>query len=188
MELLTVNKHETLISNSDNENNSQLKLITSSDRSFIEANTIQSDFENIKTSHIIPVFIKDNEPLISHTDFIETTLQVVERMYPNQMILEPNIRLSHPIKGRIPTAKNKPANELQEHEKTLYYERLAFIIDIPSITDEIDGNRLCLSIGGVKSFTQGNLYNKKGTDEHFKIFIGFKNTVCYQSLCMDRWF
>lgn len=38
-------------------------------------------------------------------------------------------------------------------------------------------------VGGVKSFNLDNLYTKKGSDEHFKIFIGFKNTVC-TNLCV----
>ena len=37
------------------------------------------------------------------------------------------IRLSHLIKGRIPEAKLKIAQDLEEYEKTLYYERMAFI-------------------------------------------------------------
>ncbi|HRF24878.1 MAG TPA: DUF3871 family protein, partial [Chitinophagaceae bacterium] len=66
----------------------------------------------------------------------------------------------------------------QEYEKTLYFERMGFIIEIPSISDTIDGNKLSLTIGGVKSHASDNLYNKKGADEHFKIFIGFQNKVC----------
>ena len=155
----------------------------STGRPFIEANTIECSLLEIKNDHIIPVFIKDNEPLINHADFVDAAMEVVEDYYSNETILSPNIRVSHPIKGRIPEAKNKPANELYEHEKTLYYERMAFIIEIPSVYDDIDGNRLSLTIGGVKSFNQDNLFSKKGSDEHFKIFIGFKNTVC-TNLCV----
>lgn len=155
----------------------------SSSKPFIEANTIESSFSEIKNGHIIPVFIKDNEPLISHTDFIDTAIEVVSDVYHGETILKPNIRLSHPVKGRIPEAKNKPANELLEHEKTIYYERMAFVIEIPTIHDEIDGSHLTLSVGGVKAFSQDNLYSKKGSEQHFKFFIGFKNRVC-TNLCV----
>lgn len=155
----------------------------SSDKPFMQANTIESTLEEVKHQHIIPVFHKDNEPVISHSDFIETCLSAVHEAYSGETILAPNIRLSHPIKGRIPEAKNKPANELLEHEKTIYYERMAFIIEIPSICDTIDGNRLSLTVGGVKALNLDNLYSKKGSDEHFKIFVGFKNTVC-TNLCV----
>ena len=83
----------------------------------------------------------------------------------------------------MPEAKLKPAIELLEHEKTLYYERMAFVIEIPSVYDEIDGNTLSLTVGGVKAYNLDNLYNRKGADEHFKVFIGFKNTVC-TNLCV----
>ena len=160
-----------------------LNLPPSTSKPFIEANTVESSFEELKNNHIIPVFIKDNEPLISHSDFIEMAFEVVQEAYSPETILKPNIRLSHPIKGRVPNAKDKPAIELKEHEKTLYYERMAFVIEVPSIADEIDGNSLSLTIGGVKSYAVDNLYSKKGTDEHFKIFIGFKNSVC-TNLCI----
>ena len=121
--------------------------IISSGTSFIEANTIGSTLTEVKHGHIIPVFIKDNEPVISHCEFIETTLGVAMDIFRGEGILKPNIRLSHPIKGRIPEAKNKAANALLEHEKTIYFERMAFVIEIPTIYTDIGGNRLNLSIG-----------------------------------------
>lgn len=171
-------------------NNNELQIasinsgpIISTEKPFIQANTISCSLTEIRDKHIIPVFIKDNEPVISHHDFIDTTLEVIQLAYPTELILMPNIRLSHPIKGRVPDAREKAAKELLEHEKTLYYERMAFIIEIPSVCDEIDGNQLSLTVGGVKAYNLDNLYNKKGADEHFKIFIGFKNTVC-TNLCV----
>jgi hypothetical protein len=155
----------------------------STGKAFIEANTIPLQLQELKHEHIIPVFLKDNEPLISHSDFIETVMQVVEDNFHYDTILNPNIRVSHPIKGRVPIAKNKPANELLDHEKTLYYERMAFVVEIPSIQQEIDGSNLSLMVGGVKSFSMDNLYNKKGADQHFKLFIGFQNRVCL-NLCV----
>ena len=155
----------------------------STEKPFIQANTISSSMEEISNHHIIPVFIKDNEPVISHIDFIQTTVDVVSSIYSSEQILKPNIRLSHPIKGRIPEAKHKLAKDLLEHEKTIYYERMAFVIELPSVFDEIDGNTLSLTVGGVKAYNLDNLYNKKGADERFKVFIGFKNTVC-TNLCV----
>ena len=158
-------------------------IATSTNKPFIEANTIENSLEEIKEKHIIPVFIKDNETVISHSDFIEATMQAAADIFNGETILKPAVRLSHPIKGRIPEAKNKAANELLDHEKTLYYERMAFVIEIPSVYDEINGSRLSLTVGGVKALNLDNLYNKKGSDEHFKIFIGFKNSIC-TNLCV----
>ena len=177
MELVQINNNTTPVVSADSWHEQ------STEKPFIQANTIGCTLEEIRKGHIIPVFIKDNEPVISHHDFIDVTNQVVQDSYPGEQIFRPSIRLSHPIKGRIPEAKHKPAIELLEHEKTLYYERMAFTIEIPSVKDEIDGNMLSLCVGGVKAYNLDNLYNRKGSDEHFKIFIGFQNKVC-TNLCV----
>ncbi len=155
----------------------------STDAPFIQANTIGCSLEEIKQEHIIPVFVKDNEPLISHDEFIDATLDIATDVYHGEMILKPSIRVSHPIKGRVPDAKDKPANQLQEWEKTLYYERMAFIIELPSIRDSVGGNVLNLTIGGVKAYNLDNLYSRTQSEQHFKIFVGFKNRVC-TNLCV----
>ena len=61
--------------------------------------------------------------------------------------------MSHVIKGRIPEAIHKPANQLLESDKTIYYERCAFVIEIPTIYETVNGNRLTLTIGGVRLIT-----------------------------------
>jgi hypothetical protein len=155
----------------------------SSETAFINANTIPVSNLEISNTHIIPVFVKDNEPLISHSDFINSTYDIASNFFKNEIILQPAIRASHPIKGRTPNAKDKPAKDLLEDEKTLYYERMMFLIEIPSIRESINGNEISLTIGGVKAYSNDNLYNRKGSDEHFKIFIGFKNKVC-TNLCV----
>ncbi len=156
----------------------------STDQPFMQANTVESSLSEIRDKHIIPVFIKDNEPTISMAEFIDATMETVGKVFAGKQVLSPSVRLSHPIKGRIPEAKHKPASQLQEHEKTLYYERCAFIIELPNIRSRIDGNLLSLTIGGVKAYNLDNLYSRKGTDEHFKVFIGFQNKVC-TNLCVS---
>ena len=149
---------------------------------FIYANTVGVTPLDLKTGCIIPVFSKDNESTISHTEFVEITNDVVGRFFKGERLLQPSIRVSHPIKGRIPEAMGKPAKELKEAEKTLFWERMAFVIELPGITETISGNSLTLTIGGVRAYNHENLYNKK-SEEKFKIFIGFKNTVCC-NLCV----
>lgn len=149
---------------------------------FIVANTVEGILHEIQNTHLIPVFVKDNTPLISHGEFIACMQEVATEFFNGLRMMPPAIRLSHEIKGRIPSARDKPANLLAEWEKTIYYERMMFCIELPDIHDIVDGNLLHLTIGGVKSYTQDNLYSKKG-DEHFKVFIGFKNQVC-ANLCV----
>jgi hypothetical protein len=157
--------------------------LTSSPKQFINGNTMPMSYSELSKDHIIPVFVKDNEPLISHADFIDATIDITNQIFGNTNVMHPAIRVSHPIKGRIPNAKDKPAKELLDSEKTIYYERMMFLIEIPSISRTINGNQLNLVVGGVKSYHLDNLYNRKGTDEHFKIFIGFENKVC-TNLCV----
>jgi hypothetical protein len=156
---------------------------TTKPKPFIEANTVEATLAEIKQHHIIPVFHRDNEPVISQVEFIEATMDAIHALFPSERITEPSVRLSHPIMGRIPEAKDKPAKELQDHEKTIYYERMAFVAEVASITDTIDGQKLSLTIGGVKAHNLDNLYAKRGGEEHFKCFIGFKVSVC-TNLCV----
>lgn len=161
----------------------QPKLERSQARHFIEANTKEVDMLHLKNECIVPVFSKDNEITISHSNFIETVWEASNKFFPRERLLEPDIRVSHVIKGRTPEAIHKPVNQLLENDKTIYYERMAFCFEIPSIYEDIEGNRLNLTIGGVRAYNHENLYSKKGI-EKFKIFIGFKNLVCC-NLCIS---
>jgi hypothetical protein len=160
------------------------KLSEQPNKAFITANSIACSLEEIKRLHHIPVFVKDNEAAISQVDFIDTTASLIADLFKNEQIDTPQIRLSHPIKGRIPEAKNKKASELEEHELTIYYERMAFTIEIPSIQENINGNTLSLTVGGVKAYNLENLNSTSGSDQHFKVFIGFQNKVC-TNMCVS---
>ncbi|WP_242497069.1 DUF3871 family protein [Flavobacterium petrolei] len=150
---------------------------------FIEANTEEVSLFHLKEKCVIPVFTKDNEITLSHQEFIETALSAIGKIFPNENLDTPEIRVSHQIKGRTPDALHIAAKDLQEHQRTSYFERMAFIIRIPGITETINGNKLSLTIGGVRSYNLENLYNKK-TYEKFKLFIGFQNMVCC-NLCVS---
>ena len=144
---------------------------------FIEANTREATMQHLKNDCVVPVFSKDNEITISHPSFIETAWEAANQVFKNEDIEEPSIRISHVIKGRTPEAIHKPVKDLLDEDKTIYYERMMFCFEIPSIHEDIEGNRLNLTIGGVRAYNHENLYSKKGM-EKFKVFIGFKNMVC----------
>lgn len=144
---------------------------------FIEANTKEVTIQHLREECVVPVFSKDNEITISHPSFIEMVWEAANQIFPNERIEEPAIRVSHVIKGRTPEAIHKPVKDLLESDKTIYYERMMFCFEIPTINEDIEGNRLNLTIGGVRSYNHENLYSKKGV-EKFKVFIGFKNLVC----------
>lgn len=150
---------------------------------FIVANTTDVKLSHLRDECIIPVFSKDNERTISHHEFVSAVYEVAKRTFPHHTVLSPEIRVSHQIKGRTPDAIHKPVKELLDHEKTIYYERMAFKIKIASFTEVINGNELALSVGGVRSYNLENLYNKKSL-EKFKFYIGFQNQVC-MNMCIS---
>ena len=150
---------------------------------FIEANTKEVRLSHLQEDCIIPVFSKDNEVTISHQSFIGTVLDAARKVFPFEEISDPAIRVSHVVKGRIPEAIHKPVSQLLESDKTIYYERMMFCFDVPTIFQDINGCRLNLTIGGVRAYNEQNLYSRKAP-EKFKLFIGFKNMVCC-NLCVS---
>lgn len=150
---------------------------------FIEANTLEVDLYHLQQDCVVPVFSRDNEITISHARFIDSVQDAAYHFFKGETIETPEIRVSHVVKGRIPEAIYKPVNQLLETDKTIYYERMAFAFEIPSIYEDFNGNRLNLTIGGVRAYNHENLYCKK-TSEKFKVFIGFKNLVCC-NLCIS---
>ena len=187
MELIPIRKSEKVNSPfqivEDVEVIEDFDFLQTHSKQFIEANTREATLQHLKNDCIIPVFSKDNELTVSHVSFIETVFEAACKVFPREKIGIPEIRVSHNIKGRTPEAANKSVHELLEKDKTLYYERMAFVIEIPTICDDINGNLLNLSIGGVRAYNHENLYSRK-TYEKFKVFIGFKNMVCC-NLCIS---
>lgn len=150
---------------------------------FIQANTIPMTLVDLKEKHIIPVFAKDNERAISHFEFMAFCYKALFQLFPDKHIDFPEVKVSHPIHGRIPEAREKKPGELLEHEKTLYYERLIFLTKIPGFTATINEKSMDLVFGGVKSFTNDNLHGKH-SKQHFKIFLGYQVHVC-SNMCVS---
>lgn len=143
---------------------------------FINSNTKILEKATIQKDHIIPVFAKDNEPLISQIDFIDVTEKAAKKALGADAITDTTISMSHPIKGRVPEARYKKASELKESEKTVYFERMAFSIDT-RIQNHVNGNEVHLTIAGVKAYNRDNLY-RSHTKQRFQLAIGFKVFVC----------
>ena len=149
---------------------------------FIVANTAESSVGRMQAEHIIPVFAKDNEVAISHHEFVQQCYHAVQHFFNDILLPEPQIRVSHPIHGRIPEAMYKKPAELLDHEKTLYYERMMFLVQVPSVTKVIDGKVVNLVVAGVKAFNQDKMHGKT-TPQKFKVAIGFQVHVC-SNLCI----
>ncbi len=157
-----------------NNDTNTLELETQQHPNFIESNTQAMSLAEIADKCIVPTF-SDNSLTISHQDFCGAVYKAAENVFG---VLSPiECRVSHAINGRIPTSLNKKITELADDEKTIYYQRLAWIAKVSSCTRNIDGQEIHLTIGGVRSYSDDKLYNRPSALK-FKIFVGWQVRVC----------
>lgn len=143
---------------------------------FIEGPSNEISMEELTFKNIIPTF-SDNSLTISHQKFIETTRKAAEVIFGGGNVTTAETRCSHPIIGRIPSAQHKKASELRDDEKTIFYQRLAWIAHITPLTSSINGQQVSLTIGGTRSYAEDKLYARQNP-QHFRVFIGFRVRVC----------
>lgn len=146
---------------------------------FIESNTQAITLEELATKNVIPTF-SDNSLTISHQNFIGAVSKIAEQVFGELTPVE--IRVSHPIIGRVPSAQHKKASELTDEEKTVFYQRMAWVCHVKNLTREINGQIVHLCIGGVRAYNEDKLYNRQSAMK-FKIFAGWKIRVC-SNLCL----
>ena len=140
---------------------------------FIESNTQEITLGEIADKCIVPTF-SDNTLTISHQDFCMAVYNAAEEVFGKLTPIE--CRVSHQINGRIPTALYKKTNELADNEKTIYYQRLAWIAKVGNLVRNIDGQEIHLTIGGVRAYDE-KLLNRPSALK-FKIFVGWQVRVC----------
>ena len=146
---------------------------------FIEANTSAISLEELTTRNIIPTFC-DNTLTIAHQNFIGATYKAAENIFG--ALTTPELRVSHPIIGRVPSAQHKKASELTDSEKTIFYQRMAWCCHVINLSRTINGQTMHLCIGGVRAYNQDKLYNRQ-SPQRFTIFVGWQVRVC-SNLCL----
>ena len=144
---------------------------------FLEANTNAITLQELTEQCVVPTWA-NQELTISHQDFINTVHDAACNVFAGETINSPEIRVSHIVRGRTANSLHKRTSELLESEKTQFYQRLAFAFTIPSLHECIDGQRLELCIGGVRNYSDLNLYRANRGMEKFSIFIGWRVNVC----------
>ena len=157
-----------------NNDTNTLELETQQHPNFIESNTQAMSLAEIADKCIVPTF-SDNSLTISHQDFCGAVYKAAENVFGALTPIE--CRVSHPINGRIPTALNKKTQDLTDNEKTVYYQRLAWIAKVSNLTRNINGQEIHLTIGGVRAYSEDKLYNRPSALK-FKIFVGWQVRVC----------
>ena len=112
---------------------------------FLEANTDSITLEELANKCVVPTWA-NQELTIAHQDFISCVHDAACSFYAGERVNEPDIRVSHIVRGRTPQSLGKKASELLECEKTQFYQRLAFAFTIPTIIETVRGQRLELCI------------------------------------------
>lgn len=144
---------------------------------FLEANTNAISLEELTEQCVVPTWA-NQELTISHQDFVSTVYDAACNVFAGETINTPEIRVSHVVKGRTANSLHKRTSELLDCEKTQFYQRLAFAFTIPSLHECIDGQRLELCVGGVRNYSDLNLYRANRGVEKFTVFIGWRVNVC----------
>ncbi len=142
---------------------------------FIEGNANAITLSDLRSKCIVPTWAT-NQLTISHPTFIETVLAAAKASFTGHTVNAPEIRVSHPVLGRVPGAIHKKTTELLDSDRTLYFQRICFCIAI-SITDFINGNETNVVVGGVRALNNENLSTRPRA-EQFKLFAGHSVKVC----------
>lgn len=144
---------------------------------FLEANTDSITIDELANDCIVPTW-GSQELTIAHQDFISTVHAAARNYFLGETLNEPSVRVSHEVKGRIPSALNKRPSELLPSDKTKFYQRLAFAFTIPSIHESINGQEMQLCVAGVRNYNDLNLYRANRGFEKFSVAIGWRVNVC----------
>ena len=145
---------------------------------FIESNSMGISIDALRTN-LVPTFA-DSSLTIAHQNAIASVYSAAEAVYGELTL--PEVRVSHAINGRVASALHKPAKDLTDEEKTIFYQRLAFVAHVKSLTRIVAGQPVELTIGMCRAYNEDKLYSRK-SPEKFKIFVGWKVRVC-SNLCL----
>lgn len=127
---------------------------------------------------LTPVFSRDNVETISHTEAISTVMDAVSTYFDGQEINAPVVRVSHEMKLRNRFGMGKLVENLRPEDSDSYYQRMMAMIEIPSISHDINGSRCNLQVCIVRNYGDCNLLGNSSQKQTFKVAIGFLNTVC----------
>ncbi len=141
---------------------------------FIESNTQAITLEELATRCIVPTF-SDNSLTIAHQNAIAAVYKAAEDVFGE--LTPPECRVSHAINGRVASAIHKPTKDLTDEEKTIFYQRLAFVAHVKSMTRVVAGTEVHLCIGLCRCYNQDKLYSRK-SPEKITIFAGWIVRVC----------
>jgi hypothetical protein len=131
---------------------------------------------------LTPVFSRDNVETISHTEAIGTVMDAVSTFFDGEEINAPVVRVSHEMKLRNRFGMGKLVENLRPEDSDSYYQRMMAMIEIPSISHNINGSICHLQICIVRNYADCNLLGNSSQKQVVSCAIGFLNTACTNGL------
>jgi hypothetical protein len=149
---------------------------------FILGNTREIEIQELGDM-LTPVFSRDNVETISHVEGISTIMDAVSTYFDGEEISNPIVRVSHEMKLRNRFGRGKLVENLTDRDSDSYFQRMMAMIEIPSISQDINGSTCHLQVCVVRNYADCNLLGNSSQKQLWKLCIGFLNTVCVNSLC-----
>ena len=93
---------------------------------FILGNTIELDMQSLEDDYLVPVFSRDNNQTISHTEFINTVSDAAQTFFQGEQFNQPVVRVSHEMKLRTRKGTGKLVENLQDDDSGSYYQTYVY--------------------------------------------------------------
>ena len=148
---------------------------------FIMGNTQPIDMDSL-SDMLTPVFSRDNVETISHVEGISTIADAISTYFDREQIKAPIVRVSHEMKLRNRFGAGKLVQNLKPEETDSYFQRMMAMIEIPSISANINGSLCNLQVCLVHNYADINLLGNSTQFQSWKMCIGFLNTLCVNGL------
>ena len=148
---------------------------------FIIGNTQPIEMDAL-SDMLTPVFSRDNVETISHVEGISTITDAISTYFDGQQINAPVVRVSHEMKLRNRFGAGKMVQNLRPEETDSYFQRMIAMIEIPSVSADINGSPCHLQVCLVHNYADINLLGNSSQYQSWKLCIGFLNTLCTNGL------
>ena len=149
---------------------------------FIIGNTSEIQMDEL-SDMLTPVFSRDNVETISHVEGISTVADAINTFFDGEQINAPIVRVSHEMKLRNRFGAGKMVQNLRPEETDSYFQRMIAMIEIPSISANINGSSCHLQVCLVHNYADINLLGNSSQYQTWKLCAGMLNTVCENGLC-----
>lgn len=148
---------------------------------FIIGNTQPIEMDAL-SDMLTPVFSRDNVETISHIEGISTITDAISTYFDGQQINAPIVRVSHEMKLRNRFGAGKMVQNLRPEETDSYFQRMMAMIEIPSVSADINESPCHLQVCLVHNYADINLLGNSSQYQSWKLCIGFLNTLCTNGL------